>query len=129
GCKYEGPAWALVAVRVEPRRTARRRSSGGQRLARALDALARGLDRGFALLGRDRQAFGGDELHVGDPPEAEHVAQVRLDEVGRRITRMEPAVGPGDKDGLASCQSDRSGLRVLEGLAGHGDPVDPRLEL
>src|SRR5690606_42570 len=57
GCKNKGPAWALVVFRVKTRRTARRRSSGGQRLARALDALARGLDRGFALLGRDRQAF------------------------------------------------------------------------
>ena len=89
----------------------RRRMSGPTR-AQAASRSGSGIDaraahRIGAVLRRIRDAFGADELDIGDAQEAEHVAQVRLLEIGGAAVAVDAAAAAGDDQALAA----RPGLR------------------
>src|SRR5215472_14161588 len=103
--------------------------ASGCNLRRRRDRSQRGLHRSLALRRPAREPLGAYHCDVVDAEKAEQMFQVRLAELRARAGRVDTAARDGEHDLLAAGEPLRTLLRVAEGLAGYGDPVDPCLEL
>ena len=77
-------------------------------------------------------SVGGNEFEVFDADETEHPAQIRFQMFAHRrrcAGAVKSAARDRDNHALVAGQSFRAVRAVFEGLAGHQDAVDPRLEL
>ena len=97
-----------------------------QLLADVRLSVAHGFGAHFITVG---QAMGADELDVGDAEEAEQHFQIIFVRNTGCLTGMQTTGSRDDHDFLAAAQTFRAGFGVAESLTGHGDAVDPGLEL
>src|ERR1700730_3079414 len=84
------------------------------------DLRLRAHQSGFARVRAEADLLGVDECNVGQPHEAEQMAQIRFLEVDRlRGTfAVEAAARFDDDDALAAEQAPRAGLRINESIPG-----------
>src|SRR5438105_15192144 len=85
-------------------------------------------EAGVALFRADRDSLGADEFGV-DAEEGEHRLQIGLDMFEAVAGLVKSAARNGDDHPLAAGEAFGAVRRIVEGLAGHRDAVDPRLEL